>query len=111
MSYLEQMLAGFAGALLVALVVAGVVAASRLGRRSALVVEPVPSPVERLTRERLIVTLKSGAAFEGVLWEVDDRALVLRSAVALGAAERGENLPVDGELLLFVADVAHVQKP
>lgn len=62
-------------------------------------------------RERVIVTLKSGAAFDGLLYTHDDKALVLRQAQALGAGERSTDLPLDGELILLLPDVAYIQRP
>lgn len=59
-------------------------------------------------RSRVLVTTKAGAAFEGVLWEHDREALVLRSTVQLQPGSTPA-VPVDGELMLFVADVAHMQ--
>jgi len=59
---------------------------------------------------RVMVTLKSGAAFHGVLWEQDKQALVLRDAEAISAQGRAP-VPVDGELLIYVADVDYIQKP
>lgn len=62
-------------------------------------------------RERVIVTLKSGAAFGGVLYSHDDKALVLRETQALGAGERSTDLPLDGELIVLLPDVAYIQRP
>lgn len=59
---------------------------------------------------RVIVTLKSGAAFQGVLWEQDRQALILRDAEAIPGSNQ-QTVPVDGELLVFVADVDFIQKP
>lgn len=64
---------------------------------------------ERLA-QRVIVTLKNGDAFEGVLWDADDRCWVLRSAEALGAAKDGKPLPLDGEVLVLSVDILHVQR-
>lgn len=78
--------------------------------------EPAPAPpwsqvlTERL-RKRVIVTLKSGAAFGGVLFDADEVAWVVRDASAIGAGEHRSNLVVDGELLVLVADIAYVQLP
>ena len=59
-------------------------------------------------RSQVLVTLKSGDAFEGVLWDADRQALVLRNAQAIG--ERGSNpAVVDGELVVLMADVGYVQ--
>jgi len=71
----------------------------------------VPGVVERKLRARVIVTLKSGDTFEGVLVEADEDAWVLRSASAVGAADDRSDLPVDGEIILMSADIAYAQKP
>lgn len=62
-------------------------------------------------RERFLVTTKDGAAFSGVLVEADDKALVLRQAEALGAADDKSNVPLDGEVIVLLSDVAYMQKP
>lgn len=75
-------------------------------------IEPAPAiGIARLWRDRIVVTMKTGESFAGVLWEQTDRDLVLRGAEALGLGENGAGLPVDGELLIFIADIAYVQKP
>jgi len=66
--------------------------------------------VKKRLHYRVIVTLKSGAAFEGVLWEQDREALVLRDTQAIPGPNQAP-VPVDGELLVFVADVEYIQKP
>ena len=65
---------------------------------------------ERLA-ERVIVTLKSGDAFEGVLWDADDRCWVLRNARALGAGKDGAPLPLDGEVIVLSGEILHAQRP
>lgn len=62
-------------------------------------------------RERVIVTLKTGESFGGVLFSHDSKALVLRETHALGAGERSTDLPLDGELILLLPDVAYIQRP
>lgn len=62
-------------------------------------------------RERVVVTTKSGESFDGVLYSADDKALVLRQAEVVGAGENKTNLPLDGELILLLADVAWLQRP
>lgn len=62
-------------------------------------------------RERVIVTLKSGESFAGILFSHDGKALVLREAEALGAGERRTNVLLDGELIVLLPDVAYIQKP
>lgn len=76
---------------------------------------PVEAPaavlLEERLRRRVIVTLKSGAAFGGVLFELDERAWVLREATAIGVGENRSNLIVDGEVVLLAAEIAYVQMP
>ena len=62
-------------------------------------------------RSRVVVTLKSGAAFDGVLYAADRSAWVLRNAHALGAGDRAENVPVDGEVLILASDIEFAQRP
>ena len=70
---------------------------------------------DRLLRERLchkvVVTLKSGSAFSGVLFKVDDRAVILRDTQALGVGLNGDHVVVDGELVLFRTDIDFRQRP
>lgn len=65
---------------------------------------------ERL-RRRVIVTLHTGEAFAGLLFEADAQVWVLREAQALGVGENRSNLVVDGELLVLAVDIAYVQLP
>ena len=55
----------------------------------------------------VIVTLKSGAAFKGVLAGDDARALVLSGAETL---EDAKPIPVDGEVIVPWADVKYLQR-
>lgn len=61
--------------------------------------------------EKIILTLKSGDAFSGVLWDADDKCWVLRNAQALGAGKDGTPLPLDGEVIVLSADILHAQRP
>lgn len=61
-------------------------------------------------RSNAVVTLKDGQSFGGVLWEFDSSALVLRNCQALGAGENRTNVPVDGELVVLLPDIAHIQR-
>lgn len=61
--------------------------------------------------QQVIVTLKSQAAFRGVLFEADDRVLVLRNAEVLHAGQQMAPTAVDGELVLLVAEVEFLQRP
>lgn len=65
---------------------------------------------ERLA-EKVIVTLKSGDAFSGVLWDADDKCWVLRNAQALGAGKDGVPLPLDGEVIVLSSEILHAQRP
>lgn len=62
-------------------------------------------------RERVVVTTKAGAAFGGILYSADSKALVLRDASAMGAAEDKTDIALDGELIVLMADVAWIQRP
>lgn len=101
------MLIGFFGPLLLiwaAALTYGVARAIR--RQPPAPVEP-PGPVERLVRASVLVTLKSGASFGGVLYEADEHGLVLRNAQAYGK----ETVSVDGEVFVLLRDVDYIQKP
>jgi small nuclear ribonucleoprotein (snRNP)-like protein len=70
-----------------------------------------PGTVRDRLRSRVVVTLKSGAAFDGVLYSADRGAWVLRNAHALGAGENDSNVPVDGEVLILASDIEFAQRP
>lgn len=70
-----------------------------------------PTQLRKRLRSRVVVTLKSGASFEGVLYATDARTWVLRDAQALAAGDQGANVPVDGEVMVMVADVEFCQRP
>lgn len=73
---------------------------------------PVPSLLEQRMRQQVIVTLKTGEAFRGVLFEHDDEVFVLRDAEQVGIADgRPTVTAVDGELVLLVSEVAYCQRP
>jgi small nuclear ribonucleoprotein (snRNP)-like protein len=60
-------------------------------------------------RSHVIITLKAGQSFRGVLYDHDRDALVLRNTEHLEG--QGGPTPVDGELLVLIADVAFIQLP
>lgn len=60
-------------------------------------------------RRTAIVTLKTGPSFRGVLFDHDTEALVLRNADLL--TEGHAPTIVDGEIVILVADVLHLQFP
>lgn len=64
--------------------------------------------LHRTLRERFVVTMKSGATFDGLLAEVDGRTIVLVKASALD--ENGRHR-VDGSLYLPRSDVDYLQRP
>lgn len=66
--------------------------------------------LRRRARETVVVTMRSGATYKGVLFEADGRSLVLRNAEAWGHNGDGHT-PVDGELLLARGDVEFLQRP
>lgn len=59
-------------------------------------------------RTRFLVTLKTGEAFEGLLYEADDRTLVLADAFAVDEHARQR---VDGQVFLDRQAVAYMQVP
>lgn len=63
--------------------------------------------VSRLRKE-VVVTLKSGSAFRGLLAAADRDAVVLVSATFVKAAEA---VPVDGEVIVLRADIDFLQRP
>lgn len=64
--------------------------------------------LQRLVRTRFLVTTHSGATWDGVLMEVDDRSLVLRDVKVIG--RDGAETPADGEVLVPRGDVAYMQR-
>lgn len=62
-------------------------------------------------RERVLVTLKSGKSFAGILYSCDKTALVLRDASALGQGRNNADLPVDGEIIALLSEVDYIQRP
>lgn len=58
-------------------------------------------------RQAVIVNLKTGKAFRGVLWQRLSGFLVLKQAELL--RQREQPLPVDGDILVPFADVEFLQ--
>jgi small nuclear ribonucleoprotein (snRNP)-like protein len=69
--------------------------------------------VKKLLRQHLrhnvLLTLKTGESFRGVLFAADSEAVVLRNCEAVGVGENRTNVTVDGELLLLRPDIAFMQ--
>jgi hypothetical protein len=67
--------------------------------------------IRRRMKDTVVVTLKSGLAFKGVLFEVDGKSFVLRNALALEQGPQHENVPVDGEVFVSRSEVEFIQRP
>jgi small nuclear ribonucleoprotein (snRNP)-like protein len=61
-------------------------------------------------RRRVIVNLKDGQAFGGVLFDADRDVVILRNAESINGRD-DRNLPVDGEVVILRSDVAWLQLP
>ena len=61
------------------------------------------------TKRRVMVSTDSGAWFAGVLIAQDRRSVLLSSVTTEGAD--GVPTSVDGEVLILVEDIAHIQFP
>ena len=88
--------------LLVLILIAAALLAWRLSR---------PSVLGSALRERVIVTLKTGEGYDGLLFRVDGKTWELVQAAALGVGERGADVPVNGTLLIPADNVAYAQRP
>lgn len=62
-------------------------------------------------RRQVIVTLKTGESFAGILFDVDKELLVLRKAHMLDVPAAGDRAPVDGEVLVLRDEVSFLQVP
>lgn len=60
-------------------------------------------------RKQVIVTLKDGAAFAGILFDVDPELVILRNTASI--SDHGERVPVDGEVILPRTEIAFIQLP
>lgn len=58
--------------------------------------------------ERVVVTMTSGETFDGLVYDFDERALVLMRAEAVDGQTRTR---ADGGLILPWANVSYLQKP
>lgn len=64
------------------------------------------SPWADKVRRPAVVTLRTGVAFQGLVWSVDPQLMVLREAAILTA---DGSAPVDGELVVERSQVDYVQ--
>ena len=65
-----------------------------------------PSPWAEKVRRPAVVTLRSGVAFQGLVWSVDGDLMVLREAAIVTAEGPA---PADGEVVLERSQVDYVQ--
>ena len=61
-----------------------------------------------LLRERFVVTLRNGAAFDGLLIDADDKTVRLADAFGIDGRNR---VKVDGEMFIPRAEIVYMQKP
>jgi hypothetical protein len=64
--------------------------------------------IRRSLRERFVVTMRSGEAFEGLLLDADDRTFTIADGFVLTGRDRHA---ADGVLYLPRSEVAYMQKP
>lgn len=61
-------------------------------------------------RRAVVVTLKTGEGFHGVLFDADPEAIVIRNCAAVETSGSDRvPVPVDGELVVLRQDVAYLQ--
>lgn len=65
------------------------------------------SVLRRRERTQWVVTLKDGTAFQGVLTDHDRRSIVLSDAEHYADSS---HVPVDGEVVILLADVKYAQR-
>jgi small nuclear ribonucleoprotein (snRNP)-like protein len=58
-------------------------------------------------RSTVIVTTSTGASYRGALYDVDEQAVVLRNVEHY---TDGSPIPVDGEVILLLIDIAVIQR-
>lgn len=68
-----------------------------------------PSVLDERLLDYVIVTLKSGSTFGGVLYVEDSGAVVLAKAEQY--MPEGTRVPADGEIIVLRADVDFIQRP
>jgi small nuclear ribonucleoprotein (snRNP)-like protein len=70
---------------------------------------PAPSLLDERLLEQVVVTLKSGTTFAGVLYAEDSGAVVLCKAEHW--QRDGSRLPADGEVVVLRSDIDFIQRP
>lgn len=66
--------------------------------------------LKQSVKQRVLVTLKTGEGFDGLLFWADGKTWELVQAHAVGAGERGADVPVNGTLLIPAENVAYAQR-
>lgn len=66
--------------------------------------------IRRTERSKVVVELKSGETFTGLLAATDAKTITLRSASSLGP-DGTRSVSIDGELLIPRGDVKFLQRP
>jgi small nuclear ribonucleoprotein (snRNP)-like protein len=70
---------------------------------------PAPSVLDERLLDYVVVTLKSGTTFAGVLYAEDSGAVVLCKAEHV--QRDGSRLPADGEVVVLRSDIDFIQRP
>jgi hypothetical protein len=64
--------------------------------------------VRQALRERFVLTLRSGASFDGLVLDADEKTYRIGNAVAVDGVKR---VTVDGELFIPRDEVIYLQRP
>lgn len=64
--------------------------------------------IRKALRERFVVTMLNGDAFEGLLLDADEKTVRLTASFALSGRDR---VAVDGDLYLPRPEIAYMQRP
>lgn len=96
-------------ALIVCLTVIAVVVLLRPRPQPVVAVNAPPSVLDERLLDSVVVTLKSGTTFAGVLYAEDRGAVVLCKAEQLGPD--GLRVPADGEVVVLRGDIDFIQRP
>lgn len=64
--------------------------------------------LNHLARETVVLTMKDGRAFRGVLFATDARTVVLQQAFLLS---QDAPVAIDGQLVIARGDISYLQRP
>lgn len=96
-------------ALLVCLTALGLALLLRPRPQPAVAPDVVPSVLDERLLDYVVVTLKSGTTFGGVLYVEDAGAVVLAKAENIKAD--GTKVTADGEIIVCRGDIDFIQRP